>query len=153
MKKASISNHERNRSLRHSKKSYYEESSGESYVPRAVRQKKKQKYKGNAKILDRNVVEKDSKDKREIEKTLTGFELRKDKIKKIALEKILHKRFKEDSKNNQIKNEAERKRELDEKNKKEKNEEKRRKLKSNHPINLFSKTKQKCESSSTRHRS
>jgi hypothetical protein len=80
MKKSSISNFERNRSLRNSKKSYKEDSSGESYVPRAARRKKKQPQ-GSNKILDKKTVEKGSKNKREIEKALTGFVQRKDKIK------------------------------------------------------------------------
>ena len=102
----------------------------DEYMPHGEREAKLRKLKSNTKMMDKVSIKKGVKDKREIEKALTGFGQRKDKIKKMAMEKLLGKKFKEDvkAKDNRLDEERKKKVELD--NKELKNDEKRRKLKS-----------------------
>jgi hypothetical protein len=70
-------------------------------------------------------------DKRQIERRLRGYTIKKDKIKKVAQQKILQMKFKEDVKIREDEEREKRDIERDRKYSNIKNEEKRRILKSN----------------------
>lgn len=69
--------------------------------------------------------------KKEIERRLRGYELKKDKMKKVVQQKILQKKFKEDIKYREEQDKQSRDKAREERHKGVKNQEKRLKLKSN----------------------
>lgn len=66
-------------------------------------------------IIDKEEIKKGVNDKKHVERVLSGYTLRKDKIKKKAQQKILQKKFKEDAKEQALKEEARKEKERKEK--------------------------------------
>lgn len=75
------------------------------------------------------MIQKDEKDKKHVERVLTGYEMRRENIKKMAMQKLREKQFKEDIKNKESNEEETKKKELEEKKLPMKNDIRREKLK------------------------
>jgi hypothetical protein len=105
------------------------EMNNEQYIPTSMRRKVTNKY--GKKKSDGDVSTKGMVDKKMIERKLRGYTIKKDKIKKVAQQRILRRKFKADVKLREEEEKEEREKKWNEKHSNIRNEEKRRILKSN----------------------
>lgn len=96
------------------------------------------------KLISKEGRQKGIQDKRDIERSLSGYAQRKDKIRKAAHQKIFAKKFREKAKEDALKEEERKEKVRDEMHKDFRNQEKRRKLKSKNFCLFYSKAIQKC---------